>query len=140
MSSATCSETTALTPPAVDDAAFAIELFYRRQGYPEVLVDYLLTELEVKLPYQEKNRYLRFRVVMRTDEKSDFRTKGDEILLEAIKLRCESPASAFAALHKTTSEKEVFPEDAGGQGSYLLEIRIDLKPEEHYPVFPTSAP
>jgi len=36
------SETAELTPTAVDDAAFALELFYRRQGYADVVVDYEL--------------------------------------------------------------------------------------------------
>ena len=98
---------------------------------------YLVTDLEVRLPYSERNRFVKFNIVLRSDEQSGFRQKGEQVLVEALQQRCGLPTSAFASLEETT-ERKVYPEDSDGRGSYELQVRINLKPEDQYPVFPTS--
>lgn len=101
---------------------------------------YLVEEIEVKLPHTEQSRFLRFNIVLRTDEVSDFRRKGEEVLVRALRERCGTPGSSFASVNeKDTREVQVFADDAEGRGGYRLQVRIDLKPEGEYPVFPASA-
>jgi len=97
---------------------------------------YLLIDLSVTLQPKDDARYMKLRLALRSDDKSTFRMKG-EMLHDAIASACGSPGSCFASINdRASGEKDVF-QGAGGEG-YFYDMRIDLKPEDTYPIFPPS--
>jgi hypothetical protein len=111
-------------------------------GLEDRLGRYQIHNLQLKLPEGGKlgkGRTLTIDVALRTDEKSDFRTKSTE-LIEALREAAKQPDSAFQDVPADKFREKFTFTTGTGEGGFVVTIVIDLKPEASYPVFPKTAP
>jgi len=96
---------------------------------------YQLLSLSLKLPAGSKGRFLMFDIALRSSPEMDFRGKAN-LLVETIRKAAADRESPFLAVpSKDVREKYNFGGDEGAEG-FVVTIKVDLKDESQYPVFP----
>ena len=94
---------------------------------------YLVTEIDLKVPPRDRGRYLRFVIILRSDDSMTFRSRF-ALLKERFATVAQSPDSAFLGLDKGNPEKPFT--DSEGHGGAEYDVKLLLKLEKNFPVFP----
>ena len=112
-----------------------VELAEVVRGAEKELGRFLLTKIDLKLPPRDDGRHLTFDLVFRSDGKSTFREKS-EALKGALRDAAAKPDSCFLEIDdRNTKEVGTFNKGEGAEGHHFR-VRLKLKPEDEYPIFP----
>lgn len=96
---------------------------------------YVILKIDLRMPKADNGRFLSFEIALRADQGGSFRTKYSA-LRAAFEADCGLPESPFFELHDKVAPERPFESEAGNGAIYTM--RMNLKPEEKFPVFPPA--